>query len=56
MVVVGVFPYDDGQTFVGGVVNEKLGPFASSSTSVFRLLNKTSGIVIGEMLMKRMNF
>lgn len=57
MAVVGVFPYNNGQTFVGGVVNKKnQGHLLPVSTSVFRLLNKTSGIVIDEMLMKRMNF
>lgn len=57
MAVVGVFLYDNGQTFVAGVVNKKnQGHLLPVSTSVFRLLNKTSGIVIDEMLMKRMNF
>lgn len=57
MAVVGVFLYDNGQTFVGGVVNKKnQGHLLPVSTSVVRLLNKTSGIVIDEMLMKRMNF
>lgn len=57
MAVVGVFPYDNGQTFVGGIVNKKnQGHLLPVPHRFFRLLNKTSGIVVGEMYMKRMNF